>query len=272
MQNLPCIELKCVARRTATNNNICSITAFEKIHFNIHEFEANFDSRLVERIKEILFDNVDVIFNSLKIGTDEFKKDMLLVRSPLCSPNDTAIDTCVNLTEMTVSPIKFKLGLFSPSTHRYFPKRLGMLNYDPDRFSNLPPILEYVYGCLEAAFTPPAANLNFIVAGLDLHHKSSKSLSQLWSDLVAHYFSTIMQQFHVQILGADVLLNPFGMGEENSLTKTSSVEATPESNTCEEHYHLVEPDWWKTARCLMGHLHGPTTLLLTLCTGEHLLR
>lgn len=270
MHNLPCIELKCIARRTTTNNNICNITAFEKIHFNIHEFEANLDSRLIERIKEILFDNVDIIFNSLKAGSDEFKKDMMFVRAPLCHPIDK-INTSVNLSEMIVSPIKFKLGLFSPSTHKYFPKRLSVLNYDPDRFSNLPPMLEYIYGCLEAAYTPPAANLNFIVASLDLHHKTSKSLSQLWNDLVAHYLSMVMQQFHVQILGADVLLNPFGMGEDNSLTKTPSVEAAPETNVSEEH-HIIEPDWWKTARCLMGHLHGPTTLLLTLCTGEHLLR
>lgn len=83
-----------------------------------------------------------------------------------------------------------------------------------------------------------------------------------------------MQQFHVQLLCADVLLNPFSLGEDGSLSKTPSVDSQPESVT-EGGSNVVlvgEDGWWKTARCLMGHVHGPTALLLTLCTGEHLLR
>lgn len=160
MHNLPCIELKCIARRTSSNNNICKITALEKILLNIQEFEANLDSRLIERVKDIFLDNIEIFYRDFKERSDEFKKDMLFVREPFCRLEEK-LDLLVNLNELVVSPIKFKLGLYSPSVHRYFPKRLTIFNYDPDRFSNLPPMLEYIYGCLETAYTPPAATLNF---------------------------------------------------------------------------------------------------------------
>lgn len=94
-------------------------------------------------------------------------------------------------------------------------------------------------------------------------------MMRLRDDIKAHFIALLMQQFHLQVLGVDVLLNPYGVGEE--ITPVLPQTGISETPVIEETV-VSDQDLEKTARCLMGHIHGPTTLMLTHCAGEHLLR
>lgn len=157
--NYPCLELTCVGRR---NNSNSRTIAYENIKISMSELEANMDGRLVERLVEMFSDNrgYTELFVGDSVGSgDEFRRDMALVRAPLCMAGQQA--SSVIIAELFVSAMRIKLGLHSPTTHRHYIRRLPPAQPDPDGCNGLPLLLDYMYGCLESAYTPPAVNLTF---------------------------------------------------------------------------------------------------------------
>lgn len=155
----PCIELSCVGRRTSNSK----MTSYESIKVKLHEFEINLDGRFVERLTDLILEG-SIYSNRLSISSsgsgEDFRRDMALVRAPLCHPIGTN-STNVTVADLSVSGIKIKLGLHSPGNHRHFVRRLSPSQPDPDGSPELPLILDYIFGCLETSFTPPAAHLTF---------------------------------------------------------------------------------------------------------------
>lgn len=79
-------------------------------------------------------------------------------------------------------------------------------------------LLNYIYTSLDQAYIP-IKQAKYTITAFELDNIST-NMDQLFLEIFNYYKSQVLQQFHVHVLGQDVLLNPYGVNAPQNVCIT----------------------------------------------------